>query len=132
MKRVLVYLSTLFVFLALDGLWLGLAAGSFYSDILGDLMVDRFRIVPAALFYLLYISGIVGFVLPLARQKGNIGAAAAYGLFFGLCAYGTYDLTNQAVLRVWTWQLTAIDMAWGAFVTAAASVTGAWVERARR
>ena len=79
MKLVLVYLSTLFVFLALDGLWLGLAAGSFYSDILGDLMVDRFRIVPAVLFYLLYIAGIVGFVLPLARQRWCRPATSAPG-----------------------------------------------------
>jgi len=131
MTLALVYLSTLFVFLALDAIWLGLVGGSFYSAVLGGLMLDGFRIVPAALFYLLYISGIVGFVLPLARHRGSIWAAAAYGVFFGLCAYGTYDLTSHAVLRVWTWQLTVIDMAWGAFVTCAASVTGAWVERRR-
>ena len=132
MTMPLVYLSTLIVFLTLDAIWLGLVGGSFYSAVLGGLMLDGFRVVPAVLFYLLYISGIVMFVLPLSRRQGARWAPAMYGACFGLCAYGTYDLTNHAVLRVWTWQLTVIDMAWGATVTAAASLIGAWVERRRR
>ena len=123
------YLSTLVVFLVLDGIWLGLVAGGFYATVLDGAMLDTVRIVPAALFYLLYVAGIVAFVLP--RGARNLAAAAGYGAFFGLCAYGTYDLTNDAVLRVWTWQLTVTDMAWGAVVTAVASVTGAWVNRRR-
>jgi uncharacterized membrane protein len=127
----LVYLSTLIVFLTLDAIWLGLVGGSLYSSALGGLMLDGFRVVPAVLFYLLYISGIVMFVLPLSRHRGGRWAPAIYGACFGLCAYGTYDLTNYAVLRIWTWQLTVIDMAWGVFVTSAASLIGAWVERRR-
>lgn len=131
MTTALVYLASLFVFLALDAIWLGLVGGSLYSAVLGGLMLDRFRVMPAVIFYLLYVSGIVMFVLPLARRCGGVWCAAMCGAFFGLCAYGTYDLTNYAVLRVWTWELTVIDMAWGALVTAAASITGAWVERRR-
>ncbi len=130
MTKALVCLATLAVFLGLDAIWLGLVGASFYQEVLGGLMLDGFRIVPAVLFYCLYIAGIVVFVLPSARGK-SIAWAAVYGMFFGLCAYGTYDLTNHAVLKVWTWQLTVIDMAWGAFVTAAASLSGAWVERSR-
>ena len=132
MTMSLVYLATLFVFLALDAIWLGVVGGSLYSAVLSGLMLDGFRVIPAVIFYLLYVSGIIIFVLPLARRCGGIWCSAIYGAFFGLCAYGTYDLTNYAVLRVWTWELTVIDMAWGAFVTAAASFTGAWVERRRR
>ena len=131
MTLTLVYLSTLIAFLTLDTIWLGLAGGPFYSAVLGGLMLDEFRVVPAVLFYLLYITGIVMFVLPLSRQRGGRWAPAIYGACFGLCAYGTYDLTNHAVLRVWTWQLTVIDMAWGAAATGAASFIGAWVERHR-
>ena len=131
MTPVLTYLATLAVFLTLDAIWLGLIGGAFYSAVLGDLMLDGFRPVPAIFFYLLYITGIATFVLPLARRRDGWWAPALYGAFFGICAYGTYDLTNHAVLKVWTWQLTVIDMAWGGFVTAAASVMGAWVARRR-
>jgi uncharacterized membrane protein len=123
----LVYLASLAIFLALDALWLGVVARSIYTRVLGDLMLDGFRIVPAVLFYLLQTSGILIFVLPFARRPGTILRAAAYGALFGVCTYGTYDLTNHAVLRVWTANMTIIDMTWGAFVTAAASLAGAWV-----
>ena len=129
MKRALTWLAILVVFQALDAMWLGVFAGSLYTDALGGLMAARFRIVPAVLFYLLYITGIVVFVLPRARRAANLWVAFAFGAFFGTVAYGTYDLTNQAVLAVWTSRLTIIDMAWGAFVTAAGSLAGAWVER---
>jgi uncharacterized membrane protein len=128
-KLALTWLSCLFVFLALDAVWLGIVGTSFYTRVLGDLMLDGFRIVPAALFYPLHITGIVVFALPLAHRSPRLWASIAYGAFFGVCAYGTYDLTNHAVLRVWTWQLTVVDMIWGAFATAAASFTGAWMDR---
>ena len=123
------WLTALAVFLTMDAVWLGLASGSLYTEVLGSLMLDQFRIVPAVLFYLLHITGITVFVLPRARER--LWLAVALGAFFGICAYGTYDLTNQAVLRVWTTRLTVIDMAWGAVVTAAASLAGAWVDRGR-
>lgn len=33
----------------------------------------------------------------------------------------TYDLSNQATLRIWELRLTLIDMAWGMFATATAA-----------
>ena len=52
---------------------------------------------------------------------------------FGLFAYGTYDLTNYATLRNWDLTLTAVDMAWGTFVSgvaaALATVLAAWLGR---
>jgi uncharacterized membrane protein len=128
-RLTLTWLATMAVFLTLDAFWLGLFSGSLYTEVLGDLLLDSFRIAPAVAFYALHVTGIAVFVLPLARRRGTPWAAAAYGAFFGICAYGTYDLTNQAVLRVWTTRLTAIDMAWGAFVTATAALAGAWVDR---
>jgi uncharacterized membrane protein len=128
-RLTLTWLSSLAVFLALDAFWLGVVGGSLYTEVLGGLMLDGFRVGPAALFYLLQITGIAVFVLPLSRQRGTLWAAAGFGALFGICTYGTYDLTNQAVLRVWTIQLTAIDMTWGALVTAMASLAGAWVDR---
>ncbi len=131
-KLTLPWLASLAVFLALDAVWLGAVGGGFYFAVLGDQMLKGFRPVPAVLFYLLQVTGIVVFVLPLARHRAGLWAAAVGGAFFGICTYGTFDLTNQAVMRVWTSELTEIDMAWGAFVTAAASVAGAWVDRWRR
>ncbi len=42
-------------------------------------------------------------------------------------AYATYDLTNAATLRMWSWTITSADMAWGTLVTAAAAAAGSAV-----
>jgi uncharacterized membrane protein len=125
----LTYIACLLVFLGLDGIWLGLVSGSLYTSVLGGLMLDQVRITPAILFYLLQIAGILVFVLRRGRVTGSSWAAFWFGALFGICTYGTYDLTNDAVLRVWTTRLTVLDMAWGAFVTGTASAVGASVQR---
>lgn len=57
---------------------------------------------------------------------GDWKATIVPGLLFGLVAYATYDLTNQATLRAWPWELTPVDLAWGAGATAiAASIAAA-------
>ena len=79
MRLALTWLASLIVFLALDTVWLGVVGGSLYTSVLGDIMLNGFRIVPAVLFYALHITGILVFVLPLARRHGGISAAIAYG-----------------------------------------------------
>jgi uncharacterized membrane protein len=128
----LTYIACLFVFLALDGIWLGLVSGSLYTSVLGGLMLDQVRITPAILFYLLQIAGILVFVLPRGRAARSSWVAFWLGALFGICTYGTYDLTNDAVLRVWTTRITVFDMAWGAVVTGVASAVGASVQRLLR
>jgi uncharacterized membrane protein len=44
-----------------------------------------------------------------------------------MIAYATYDLTNQATLKIWDWRLTLIDMAWGACATALAASASYWL-----
>ena len=97
-KAIFAYLGTLFAFLVLDGLWLGVLMGPTYKSLLGPLMLDQPRLLPAALFYLLYVLGCVVFVvLPSASWQ----RAARLGALLGLVAYGTYDLSNWATLQGW-------------------------------
>lgn len=105
------------VFLALDAMWLTAMAPRLYRPALGAIMREDFDVAAAAGFYLLYLAGVVTFaVLPSSTSR----AAAARGAFFGLVAYATYDLTNQATIRGWPWHVTAADLAWGTFATAVA------------
>lgn len=122
MKAVVAYLSAAVAFGALDFVWLSNAAPKLYRPAIGEIMADQVRWPPAIIFYLLYLVGVTALVTLPALREGGVGKAAWTGALFGLVAYATYDLTNQATLRVWPTHLTLIDMAWGAFATATASV----------
>ncbi|MGV3493904.1 MAG: DUF2177 family protein [Ramlibacter sp.] len=109
------------VFLGLDAIWLSTMAARLYRPAIGHLLAPDFALAPAALFYLLYVAGIVAFAVAPAVASGRALEALARGAALGLLAYATYDLTNQATLRAWPWHLTLADMAWGTFVTGAAA-----------
>lgn len=128
MKSLLVaYGVTAITFLGLDAIWLSLAAKTLYRPKLGDLMLPQFHVAPAALFYLIYILGIVLLVIQPALAEGRVAAATMRGALLGLVAYATYDLTNQATLRGWPVAVTVADLCWGTFVTAAAATVGYWL-----
>ncbi|KAE9638866.1 DUF2177 family protein [Pseudomonas sp. PB106] len=122
MKKALsAYVATLIAFLLLDGLWLGLLMAPTYRELLGSLMLEKPLLVPAAVFYCLYVFGCVVFVvLPAVTWQW----AAKRGALLGLVAYGTYDLTNWATLRGWSAQVSLMDWAWGTFATAVACTVG--------
>ncbi len=102
------------VFLLLDAVWLTTMASRLYRPAIGHLMRPDFDLTAAALFYTLYLLGIVVFVVRSAQSSGQ---AFARGALFGLICYATYDLTNQATLVGWPWHVTVVDLVWGAFVT---------------
>ena len=118
------YLATLVVMLAVDAVWLGLMGPRLYRPALGDLLAPSFSPLPAILFYMIFVAGLI-----VLTPGGSLGASAARGALFGLCAYATYDLTNQATLREWPTYLSLADMAWGTMLTAFAAFVSAWLRQ---
>ena len=116
------YTIALPVLVAIDMLWLGLVAKNFYTKYIGFLMKPEFNIVPGIIFYLLYVVGLVYFVIMPAVYKGSWIYALLLGALFGLIAYSTYDLTNQATLKDWPLIVTIVDMAWGMMASSLVSV----------
>ena len=102
---------------------------STYKELFGPLMLASPNWGPAAVFYLLYVAGVVFFVVRPALAQGSARRAAVTGAFFGLIAYGTYDMTNWATLNGWSAQLALMDMAWGTLLTCLASLSGYWTAR---
>ena len=118
------YLASAVAMLGLDSIWLTLTADRLYRPILGDLMLDGFRLAPAVAFYALYLVGVLVFAIRPALKPRRWTIALVNGALFGLFAYGTYDLTNQATLKIWSTTITLADMAWGATLTAVAASVG--------
>ena len=129
MRRVLIeYMSALVAMLALDSVWLNLTASRLYQPLLGDFLRPDPDLVAAALFYLVYVGGAVFFAVVPARGR-PLGQAARHGALFGIVAYATYDLTNQATVRGWPILITVLDICWGAILTAVAATVASWVSR---
>ena len=117
-KLLKVYAGSLGVFLLVDLLWLGVLARSFYRRQLGPLLRPDVRWLPAILFYLAFVAGILIFAAIPAIERGSLARALLFGALFGAIAYATYDLTNLATLRDFPPVVAVVDIAWGGFLAA--------------
>ncbi|NOT89130.1 MAG: DUF2177 family protein [Lysobacter sp.] len=113
---------TLPVFFAIDMLWLGVVAKNFYRAQIGSLLKTDVNWSAAILFYLVFIAGIVFFVLAPALEKTSWRHALFAGAAFGFITYATYDLTNLATMKDWPVLVTVVDLVWGTVLSASVSV----------
>ncbi|MHB0858531.1 MAG: DUF2177 family protein [Anaerolineae bacterium] len=118
------YLATLVAFLAIDMLWLGLVAPAFYRAQIGHLMATRPNWLAALLFYLLFVAGLLVFVIVPGLREGSLVATLLRAALFGLVTYATYDLTNLATLRDWPLLVTMVDLLWGTALSVSVSYVG--------
>ena len=111
----------------LDAVWIGGLARTYYKTQLGALLSPQVLWVPAIALYFLYAAGIVFFVLQPALAAHSLTRAVLGGMFFGLVAFGVYDLTNLATTANWPVVMSFVDMAWGAFQGAVVSGAVYWI-----
>ena len=120
-RYVVLYLVTLLVIIPIDFLFLGIVAKGFFTSQVGHLL-GEIKLMPAILFYLLYVGGIVIFVNGAASATWQ--TTLLYGALFGLFCYATFELTSMSMLKDWSWTVVVVDIAWGSFVTAVSSTAG--------
>jgi len=121
MQTLGIYAITTVVFFAIDMLWLGFIARNFYRKHLGYLMAEQVVWAAALVFYFIYIGGILYFAILPALKAGSLQTALVNGALLGFLCYATYDLTNLATVKNWPILVTAVDLVWGALLTAATS-----------
>lgn len=125
MTYAILYIAVLVPFLAIDALWLMKVAGPMFRRRLGAIMLEDPRMGVAAGFYALYCLGVVHFVA--APADGDVLRALINGALFGFFCYGTYEATNLATLKGWTWSLALTDTAWGAALTGFSAALAVWL-----
>jgi uncharacterized membrane protein len=123
MKYGVAFFAAIVAMVLLDIAWFKLVMGSLFRSELGDAVLESPRMAAAAAFYTVYSIGIVVFIV-VPTQSLPWERALWLGALFGFVAYGTYDLTNMATLKMWTWKVAGIDILWGAFATAVSAVVG--------
>ncbi len=116
------FLIALPVFFAIDMVWLVVVAKNFYQEQIGFLMKPDINWLAAIIFYLLFITGLIIFVITPAMVKQSWVHALLYGALFGLITYATYDLTNLATVKDWPLLVTVVDLIWGSVLAASVSV----------
>lgn len=129
LKFFVAYIATATVFLAVDFIWLSQIARKFYTDALGDLLLERPNIAAAAVFYAVYVIGIIIFAVSPAMKLGSSHTALINGALFGFFAYATYDMTNYATLRNWPLSVSVVDIIWGTLLTGFSAFSGYLITR---
>lgn len=118
------YLCTLLAFFTMDMVWLGLVARAFYQKHLGYLLRTNPNWTAAIVFYLLFILGLLVFVIVPGLSTGSTKKVLMLGALFGLITYATYDLTNLATVKDWPWIVSVVDMLWGGVLATSVSYLG--------
>ena len=113
----LLYFVTLAVFAAVDLLWVWGISRRLYRRNLEDLLRAKFNVIPAVIFYLLYVVGMMSFVIVPAFNNTSLGQAMGMGVLFGLFTFGTYAMVNLAVIRDWSLLIVLVDLIEGMFIT---------------
>lgn len=130
MSLLVLILVTGLIFLIADAVMLPNVVKPLFEQHLGDAILDTPRILPAVLFYLLYMGGMVWFAGWPALRDSTPSMALLNGAILGLVAYGTYELVSWTVMRDWHPSMVAVDMAWGTALTAVAAWGGVMAARA--
>ncbi|MEJ5083321.1 MULTISPECIES: DUF2177 family protein [unclassified Ochrobactrum] len=124
---IVAYVVTAIAFLAIDSVWLTNMANVFYRPVMGDMLAPSFRLAPAIVFYVIFVFGLVFFAVRPGLLAGSGAVTLLNGALLGFVAYATYDLTNQATLKNWSWTLTIADLIWGTVLSAVSAYIGYWV-----
>ena len=123
LKYIITYLGTGVVFAALDAVYLTIAGSKVDRPTLDALLADTVNLPAAVAFYLMYVLGVLVLGI-LPNKDAGLGKTARTGALLGAFAYATYDLTNQATLKIWATKITLIDICWGTFLTCVGASVG--------
>lgn len=130
MTLVILYIATFVVFLGLDYLGLSYIVKPTFERDIPSLILDSPRIGPAVMFYAFYVGCVLWFVSwPAILQGHSLFWVFGTGALIGAMAYGTYEFTNLATLKGWTWRMVATDLTWGTMLTGFSAIAGVWVAR---
>ncbi|WP_435198343.1 DUF2177 family protein [Janibacter sp. GS2] len=106
----------------LDGVWITLVARGLYESELGERLADPVVGWASAVFYVIYLVGLMVLVIRPALDAGSTRTALGRGAALGLSAYATFGFTNLAVIEDWPVAISVADTLWGGALTATTAV----------
>jgi uncharacterized membrane protein len=125
--NIMTYLTLLLSLLILDGIWLGLIAKDGYQQAMGHIMREPVIIWPWIVFYLLYPLAMLILAIKVQLSTQSKFYFLWRGFVLGAAAYGTYNLSNYALVVNWPLSITIKDWLWGAVLTSSCTMMGGHV-----
>jgi uncharacterized membrane protein len=123
LKYLITYLGMGVSFAALDFVYLSIAGSKVDRPLLDYALAEKPDLPAAVAFYLTYILGVL-LLAVLPNKDASLAKTARTGALLGAFGYATYDLTNQATLKIWATRITLIDISWGTFLTCVGASVG--------
>ena len=96
-------------FIIIDITFINLVIVKIYKSNLPEFVEIGFKAVPAILFYLIFLSGLLYFSI-LPNKTYSISQALISGGMYGLTTYATYALTVFAVMNIFNWNIVVSDV----------------------
>ncbi|MEJ2533946.1 MAG: DUF2177 family protein [Gammaproteobacteria bacterium] len=124
MRIVKSYIASLVAFLVVDLVWIIAYVIGYYEREVGALLREEPNMAAAVVFYLGYIAGVLALATLPALEARSPRVAVVRGAVLGAVAYGTYTVTNYAMIEGWTLGLVISDVIWGAFLTGLTAFVG--------
>ena len=118
------YIVTMLVMFVLDIIWLSMLAKPMYQQGIGHLMAAQPNLLFAALFYLVFVLGLMWFAVVPNRHVKSLKSTFIAAAIFGFFVYASYDLTNLALLKDWPLRLSLIDVTWGTLLSGISASIG--------
>ena len=115
------YLTTLFYFLIIDTIGIQSFVVKLYNKNLPSNLKINLDITSAIIFYLVFIFGLVYFVISPLKHM-NLTSAIIPSMVYGFVTYSTYALTVKAVFNVFNWEIVILDIIWGTILCLIVSV----------
>jgi uncharacterized membrane protein len=121
LQSIFTYFLTIPIFFLIDMVWLGIISKGFYKTHLGYIMADKVNWLPAIIFYLAFIIGVIIFAVIPGIEKSSLIRTLILAALFGFFTYATYDLSNFATIKNWPAIVVIVDIVWGICIT---TITG--------
>ena len=107
-------------FIIIDLTAINLFIAKIYQTNLPEYVKVDFKAIPAILFYVIYLIGLLHFSI-LPNKDYSITKALISGGMYGLCTYSTYALTVYAVMNIFNLNIVVSDVSWGIILSASVS-----------
>jgi uncharacterized membrane protein len=128
------YLASMIFMFVLDLIWLSQLAQPIYNRGIGHLMAATPNLLYAALFYCVFVFGLMCYAVKPNVQSRGIKSTFLSGAMFGFFIYASYDLTNLALLKDWPLGMSIIDITWGTLLSGTSASAGKivydWLKKA--